>query len=73
VNIELDDKWFRPAAYYLVKVKGMKQKEVAKLFDVSERRVSNLMKRFRETGTHKDRAGKGKEDGAKRAESPGGT
>jgi transposase len=54
--MELNDKWFRPAAYYLAKVKGKKQKDVANLFGVNPKRVSRAIKRFDETGEHKDHA-----------------
>lgn len=58
--MELNKEWFRPAAYYLVKAMGQKQKDVAKLFGVSNQCVSGAIKRFQETGTHKDREGKGR-------------
>jgi transposase len=38
----------------LVKVKKMTQQDVANLFDVSRQRVSGLISRFDETGSHKD-------------------
>ena len=60
MDLQLEDAWFRPAAHYLVKTKGLKQKEVANLFGVSEQRVSGVMKRFRETGSHQDRARTGR-------------
>lgn len=58
--MELKDIWFRPAAYYLVKVKGQTQEEVGNLFGVTRQRVSRAIKRFDNTGRHKDRAGKGR-------------
>ena len=34
VKMDLNNDWFRPAAYYLVKVRKMKQKDVASMFGV---------------------------------------
>src|SRR5271167_2734059 len=58
--MELKDEWFRPAVCYLVKVRGEKQKVVAELFGVNPKRVSRAIGHFEETGSHKDRAGKGR-------------
>lgn len=60
MELELSDQWFRPAAYYLIKERGIKQKEVARLFGVSEQRVSRLVKRFNETKSHDDRQRSGR-------------
>ena len=50
--MDIEDEWFRPAACYLVKVKNMMQKDVAKLFGVNRKRVSRAIERFNETGSH---------------------
>jgi transposase len=65
--MELKDEWFRPAAYYLVKVKEMLQKDVAELFGVNRKRVSRAIKRFDETGSNKDCAGRGRKRTARTA------
>lgn len=66
--MELKDDWFRPAVCYLVKVRKMKQKDVASLFDVNPNRVSRAIKRFNETGSNKNRAGKGRKKTARSAQ-----
>ena len=58
--MELENDWFRPAAYYLVKVRGMKQKEVASIFGVYPNKASDVIKRFEETGSHANRKGRGR-------------
>ena len=58
--MELNDEWFRPAAYYLVKIKGKQYNQVSELFGVDQRRVSRVVKRFEETGSHKNRSGQGR-------------
>jgi len=58
--MDFKNEWFRPAAYYLVKVRKMKQKDVASIFGVYPNKVSDAIKRFDETGSNKDRAGKGR-------------
>ena len=60
MNMEIKDDWFRPAACYLVNVMKKKQKDVATLFGVNAKRVSRAIKRLDETGSHKDRKGKGR-------------
>jgi hypothetical protein len=54
--MKLDDKWFRLAAYYLVKEKVPTRMEVGNLFGTSRKSVETVIKRFDETGCHKDRA-----------------
>lgn len=66
--MDLKEEWFRPSAYYLVKVRGQTQKDVAALFGVPRDRVSRAIRRFDETGTHKDRAGKGRKRTARSAQ-----
>jgi len=68
VKMEIEDEWFRPAACYLVQIKKLKQKDVAELFGVNPKRVSRAIKRFDETGSHKDRAGKGRKRTARSEE-----
>lgn len=63
--MELKDEWFRPAAYYLVKVKGLTQSKVAQLFGVSQPKISGIVTRFNQTGTHKDRQGRGRKKTAR--------
>lgn len=58
--MEIKDEWFRPAVCYLVQIMKHKQKDVAELFGVPAMRISRTVKRFDETGSHKDRAGKGR-------------
>lgn len=58
--MEIEDEWFRPAVCYLVKTMKQTRKDVAKLFGVGRKRVENAVKRFEETESHKDRAGKGR-------------
>jgi transposase len=58
--MQLEEEWFRPAAYFLVKNRGMKGKEVAKLFGVDPSKVSRAITRFDETGNHQDRARSGR-------------
>ena len=54
--MEIKDEWFRPAACYLVNVMNQKRKDVAKMFGVGRKRVEVAVRRFEETGSHKDRA-----------------
>lgn len=58
--MDLKDDWFRPAVWYLVKVRKMKQYVVANLFGTNRKRVERIIKRFEETGGHKDRSGRGR-------------
>lgn len=58
--MELKNNWFRPAAYYLVKIKKHTQKEIARLFEINPDRISRAIKRFEETGSHENRVGKGR-------------
>jgi transposase len=66
--MELKNEWFRPAAYYLVKVKGLTQNKVAQLFGVRQPRISGIVTRFEDTGSHKDRQGKGRKRTARNDE-----
>ncbi len=58
--MKLENDWFRPAACYLILERNMKQKEVASIFGVKPHTVSEAIKRFEETGEHKNRKGQGR-------------
>ncbi len=61
--MELKDEWFRPAAYYLIKAKRMKQKDVAELFGMTgrfskmERRRTQAQTRIRTNSKFRRRGG----------------
>ena len=58
--MKLENDWFRPAVCYLVKAREIKQKEVASMFGVYAKKISDAIKRFEETGEHRDRKGRGR-------------
>ena len=57
--MKLESDWFLPAACYLVLERKMKRKDVASLFGVNPHTISDAIKRFEETGGHKNRTGQG--------------
>lgn len=63
--MKLESEWFRPASCYLVLEKKMKQKDVALIFGVRPSTVSDAIKRYKETGEHKNQAGQGRKRTAK--------
>jgi len=58
--MNLDNNWFRPAACYLVEVMKRNKSEVADFFGVERHRVYDAVKRYNETGGHKNRKGQGR-------------
>ena len=58
--MKLDNDWFRPAACYLVEVMKRNKSEVANFFGVERHRVSDAIKRYNETGGHKNRECQGR-------------
>jgi transposase len=63
--MKLENEWFRPAAYYLVKMRGIKRKDVASMFGVKPHTVSDAIMRYNETGSHSNRKGQGRKRSAR--------